>query len=145
MAGSYKFTFYSDERYFIEKFLGEINFDSLMMITKALYAHPEYTPDSNAILDLRHCRLNLDFDDLFAFVKFLSTSKQRVRGRCAIVTQSMANFGTTRMYAGLGEDMQEDIQYFENMEDALLWIEQAPNLQTKEKQPIPQGLQSTSD
>jgi hypothetical protein len=123
MSFSHEFKFLNDKNTIIVKYIGEVDFIALMEISRALYDHPGYSPQMNGIFDFTQCRLNLDFDDLFAFVKFLASSEQRIRGLCAFVTQTTANYGTTRMYTELGEELQGEIKYFENIEDAMQWIE----------------------
>ena len=107
----------------IETFTGDVDYDKLITITKALHRHPEYFPDMNAVLDLSDATLLLNFDEMEEFVHWLGAQENRIRGYCAFITKSALTYGGTRMYLGIGEDLQKNTQYFDSIKEAVAWIE----------------------
>jgi hypothetical protein len=130
MSASCNFKFLSDKKTFIAEYSGEVGIKVLIEICESLFAHPEYSPEMNGIFDFRQCELNIDFNDSFAFVQYLVENEQRAKGLCAIVTQSASNYGTTRIYAELAADLQDEIRHFETVEEALEWVQKTTQAKT---------------
>lgn len=118
-----KFEFDHNKNIVIETFTGDVDYDKLLTVTKALHTHPEYSPDMNAVLDLSEAALLLNFDEVEDFVEWLSAQKNRLTGYCAFITKSALTYGGTRMYLGIGEDLQKKTRYFDSLDEAIAWIE----------------------
>lgn len=118
-----KFEFDLDRNIVIEILTGDINLGELIEITKKLHQEPEYSPEMSAIIDLRESNLMLTHDDMWQFVNWLGTQKNRIRGYCAFITTTALTHGVSRMYSGMGEDLQDTIKYCSSQVEAIQWIE----------------------
>lgn len=123
MSSSYQFKFDHSKKRLLQTFSGDIDFAKLISLTIKLHNDPDYSPDMDCILDLSDCNLLLSFDDMSRFVEFLTNTEKRLRGHLAIIAKSPATYGTTRIFAGLGEDLQGEINYFQSIADAEKWLE----------------------
>lgn len=123
MSSSYQFKFDHSKKRLLQTFTGDIDFAKLISLTSKLHNDPDYSPDMDCILDLSDCNLLLSFDDMSRFVEFLANTDKRLRGHLAIIAVSPATYGTTRIFAGLGEDLQGEINYFQSIADAEKWLE----------------------
>ncbi len=124
VPASYDFKFIPKKNRLIYTLSGDVDYDALITITRALHSDPEYSPELNGILDFTNCNLILSFDEMSRFVEWLSTNENRLRGYVAFVAKSPLTYGTTRMYAGLGDDLQDEIRYFDSIEEAAQWLEE---------------------
>ena len=124
MSSSYRFKFDHSQNRLLQTFIGDMDFAKLISLTIKLHNDPEYSSDMDCILDLSDCNLMLSFQDMSRFVEFLANTEKRLRGHLAIIAKSPATYGTTRMFAGLGEDLQGEINYFHSIEDAEKWLEE---------------------
>jgi hypothetical protein len=127
MSYSYDFNFDHSKKLLYYTMSGEVDFDNLISITHALYADPEYYPDIDVIIDVRECDLLLGFNEMSQFVQWLGTRENRIRGYVAFVAGAPSTYGTTRMYGGLGDELQGEINYFASIEAAEKWLEDMKN------------------
>lgn len=126
MKATYDFRFDHDKKRLFYTLSGDVNYDALITITKTLYEKPGYSPELDCILDLREASLLMGFNEMSQFVAWLGTNDNRLRGYVAFVTKSPATYGATRMFAGLGDELQGEIQHFESIEDAERWLDDMP-------------------
>ena len=84
--------------YFI-KHVGELNYDSLMSRSAAIYQHPLFVPHINSIIDFRDCTLNLSSEDL---KRGAETIRKRIltRGTAKelLFVRDQFSYGVTREY-----------------------------------------------
>jgi hypothetical protein len=124
MKASYDFRIDHHKKRLFYTLSGEVDYDALIAVSKALYKEPEYSPELDCILDLREANLLIGFNEMSRFVEWLGAKQNRLKGYVAFVTKSPATYGTTRMFAGLGDELQGEIQHFESMEDAEKWLDE---------------------
>ena len=124
MKASYKFIFLREKKRLIEKLSGDIDFDSLMMISKEMQSHPEFSPDMDLIVDLINCKVLLTYEEMESFVEWLGTSMQRIKGRVAFITDDPLAYGTSRVFAGLSDGLQSEINFFGSIEYAERWLDE---------------------
>lgn len=123
MKATYEFSFDHGKKRLLYTLSGDVSYNDLIEISEALYRKPEYSPDLDCILDLSGSNLLMGFDDMSNFVEWLGAREKRLRGRLAIIANSPATYGTSRMYAGLGDKLQGEIKYFESIGHAEKWLD----------------------
>ena len=81
------------------RFIGTINYDTLIAILTKIFQHPEFKKEYDRICDTRDGLLELSYDDFIKFRAWLETQdkEEEVHGRLAVVANKNLNFATIRM------------------------------------------------
>ncbi|MBU4262564.1 MAG: hypothetical protein KKC76_11970 [Proteobacteria bacterium] len=107
------------------RFIGTVNYDTLIAIMTDLFQHPEFKKGYDGICDTRDALLELSYDDFIKFRAWLETQDKegQTHGRLAIVADTNLNFATSRMWEGLSVGYYKGLQVFKNEEDACNWLQ----------------------
>jgi len=95
----------------------------LMRIAAELWTHAEYAVASHAIWDFSACETNYHFEDIFNLFSYIRKNKDnRGPSTVAVVAPRDMEFGMTRMYASLSEDIGPRVGVFRTRSEARAWI-----------------------
>jgi hypothetical protein len=106
----------------IETFEGRVTLKALVPFFQGLYADPKWDPSYDGLADLTAATIDMDFDDMAKLVGYMRSSGSASRGRWAFVVGSALNLGMSRMFQTLSDDLQDDLRFFLDREDALRWL-----------------------
>ncbi len=120
-----KYEIIPEKNLLIETFSGRVTLDDVVTFLQEILEDPRYSPEMNGIADLREVDLDVSYDQVRELVDWLGSLETRTRRRWAFVTGRPVTHGISRIFAALGEDLQERIEYFDSLEEAIRWLEQA--------------------
>lgn len=120
-----KYEIVPEKNLLIETFSGRVTLDDVVTFLQEILEDPDYSPGMNGIADLREVDLDVSYDQVRELVDWLGSLEKRTRGYWAFVTGRPVTHGISRIFAALGEDLQERIEYFDSLEEATRWLEQA--------------------
>lgn len=106
----------------IETFEGRVTMTALVPFFQSLYADPAWDPGLNGLADFSAATIDMDFDEMSRLVGYMKNSGTASRGRWAFVVGSALNLGMSRMFQTLSEDLQSDLRFFLDREEALRWL-----------------------
>jgi len=94
-------------------------------ILSALYSMKEYTHEKDADLwDFRECRTTLNFDGVSHVVEFMKQNYDTKwsHKRTAFVLDADVQYGLTRMYQTLVDELSIDVRLFRDFDEAVSWL-----------------------
>lgn len=106
----------------LETFEGRVTVAALVPFFQSLYADPAWDPSFDGLADLTAATIDMDFDDMTKLVGYMRSSGSASRGRWAFVVGSTLNLGMSRMFQTLSDDLQDDLRFFLDREEALRWL-----------------------
>lgn len=106
----------------IETFEGRVTMTALVPFFQSLYADPAWDPGFDGLADFSAATIDMDFDEMSRLVGYMKSSGTASRGRWAFVVGSALNLGMSRMFQTLSDDLQSDLRFFLDREDALRWL-----------------------
>lgn len=106
----------------LETFEGRVTLKGLVPFFQSIYEDPSYDPRFDGLADFSDAQIDMDFDDMTRLVGFFRQSGSASRGRWAFVVGSALNLGMSRMFQTLSEDLQDDLRFFLDREEAMRWL-----------------------
>ncbi|MBU0910860.1 MAG: hypothetical protein KKA54_11835 [Proteobacteria bacterium] len=107
------------------RFIGTVNYDTLIGFLTYLFQHPEFTKGYDGICDTRDALLELSYEDLIKLRAWHETHAKEgeLHGRLAILADTNLNFATSRMWEGVSAGYYKGLHVFKNEKDAYSWLQ----------------------
>ena len=103
---------------------GPVDTDELLRELDTLIKHPDFRPGLNGITDLRKSEMDTFTEDAQRVADFFIKHREQVgSSRTAIVLAGFVAYGMTRMFQAFADDSSVETQIFQDMDEALEWIE----------------------
>lgn len=95
-----EFTFYIDkvQKTIIEQFSGEVTLAKVTKILPSIWAHPDYSNELNAIVDLRNCTLHFSESEMDMFMQTVLADNRAIRGKVAIIVSKPLEAAVGSLY-----------------------------------------------
>lgn len=106
----------------IETFEGRVTLQALVPFFQSLYADPGWDPRFDGLADLSNAVIDMDFDDMSRLVGYMRSSGSASTGRWAFVVGSALNLGMSRMFQTMSDDLQSDLRFFLDRDEAVRWL-----------------------
>ena len=118
----YTFSIHPDRNLIRQTLWGRITADDLREISSRERADPNYRPHMDVLADLRNAELDVSYDQMTDYSRFLAGAS--TIGRQAIVVSRQLEFGLARMYEQLTDHnvLRTDLRVFLDMEAAESWL-----------------------
>jgi SpoIIAA-like len=102
---------------------GKVDAEDLHELTSAMWRDPQYRGKMNILVDVREAQVNISYDGMVQFARFLLSNKQEM-GKQAIVVRRQLEFGIARMFEQLTAHnvRREDLKVFLDVEAAEHWL-----------------------
>ena len=104
---------------------GQVQSDDLAKIATAIYSDPAYKDGLNLLIDSRNSTANLSASEIRARAVLLKTLVGGRPLRIAFVVTGSLRFGLARMICIYAQMDGLNIQPFEDIEEAIGWLEHA--------------------
>lgn len=116
-----------EDAYVLVRFKPDIVLDDdlTIEILSNLYSMKEYTREKSADLwDFRVCQTTLNFDGVSRVVEFIRQhyDARWSHKRSAFVVDADVQYGLTRMYQTLIDELSIEIELFRDFDEAVAWI-----------------------
>lgn len=103
---------------------GAVDTDELLKELDTLIKQPDFRPGLNGITDLRKSEMDTFTDDVQRVAEFFIKHREQVgASKTAIVLSGFVTYGMTRMFQAFADDSSVETQIFQDMDEALEWIE----------------------
>ncbi len=111
-----------EERLILWQVRGAVTLDSLLKTVERLYAHPDYDPSFDGIIDIQTSDWRLDYVELNEYSQKINSSPNVSRGRTVLVAATPVAFGFARMYEGTRGKLAIDLHFEQTVEDAIAYL-----------------------
>ena len=103
---------------------GPVDTKELLRELETLLDHPDFRPGLNGITDLRKSEMDTFTEDVQRVAEFFIRHREQVgASRTAIVLSGFVTYGMTRMFQAFADDSSVETQIFQDMDEAIEWIE----------------------
>ena len=118
----FKYTIHPELNLIRQTLWGRVTAAELRDLASAMWADPAYRKKLNILADLRTAEVDIPYDDMMEYTRFLSGNSDI--GRQAIVVGRQLEFGMARMYEQLTEAnvLRESFKVFFDIDDAERWL-----------------------
>ena len=118
----FKYSIHPGQNLIRQTLWGTVTAGELQDLATAMWEDPQYRKKLDILADLRQARVDIPFDEMMAYTRFLSGNSHI--GKQAIVVGRQLEFGMARMYEQLTEYsvLRTELKVFFDMDAAERWI-----------------------
>jgi len=120
------FSMNKKDGYFLCTYSGKISDQTLMDAWKAFYEGDEWIPGTNELSDLSDANptgvTSEGLRSLAAYAKLMHAKHQVSSIKIALYAPQKVQYGLSRIYSALTYDSPENIEVFDDMEEAIKWV-----------------------
>ncbi|MBB6094730.1 hypothetical protein HNQ60_003617 [Povalibacter uvarum] len=118
----FKYTIHPELNLIRQTLWGRVTAAELRDLASSMWADPAYRKKLNILADLRTAEVDIPYDDMMEYTRFLSGNSDI--GRQAIVVGRSLEFGMARMYEQLTENnvSRSGLRVFFEIEEAERWL-----------------------
>lgn len=123
-TATFRYRFQPEQNFIWVQGVGEMTDELVVTFFEFLLHHPDWRPGLNELVDFREASGRNLTPSAIRLVAHFSRKESEFK-RTAIVAAGQLSFGLLRMYMTYADESPEEIRVFEEMSEALAWLEKS--------------------